>query len=434
MLILGLGTTILPVQAVNAAGEWHVDPEDSIQMAIEAADSAGGGTIHVADGIYYEQLTLKSNVLLVAENTGGAIVDAEGAGPAVIAINVDSSAEINGFVITGGSGTYQGIEPYYWYGGGMYNENSYLNIINCIFTGNSAHEGAGILNGNSSPTIDNCQFVNNTAAWYGGGIYNMNNSNPVITNCTFTGNRAANGGGINNEYSAPVISNCVFTENTATQHGGGAHNDIATPTYMDCSFIDNQARIGGGMHNIDSTPQISRCIFSGNSATLPGDYGGGGMFNNNSSPAVTDCEFTDNYACLFGGAINNYNYSSPVFTNCIFSDNLADSIGGAVFNFNDCSSVYIGCIFTNNVAFGGDTGGGVGGGMYITDNMVNDSEPVYISTAFSTVIRVPFTVAVFTWRAQAYNQQYNIRHFCRDPAAVFSLTGMKLDELNCYGQ
>ena len=62
--------------------------------------------------------------------------------------------------------------------------------MNCLFTNNTADEGAAIANmaDNCSPNIVNCTFSANDAGATGGIVRNFANSTPAYTNCIFWGN------------------------------------------------------------------------------------------------------------------------------------------------------------------------------------------------------------------------------------------------------
>jgi hypothetical protein len=107
----------------------------------------------------------------------------------------NSSAVLDGFVITAGHTSDGGGNFDDYYGGGMYNDNSSPTLTNVTFSGNYAYYGGGgMYNYNSSPTLTNVTFSGNYANYYGGGMYN-DNSSPTLTNVTFSGNSAYDGGG-----------------------------------------------------------------------------------------------------------------------------------------------------------------------------------------------------------------------------------------------
>ena len=200
--------------------------------------------------------------------------------------NLDSSAILDGFTITGGNAD----------GDDWAQQDA----------------GGGIYNYASSPALANVTFDGNSAS-AGGGMDNTGGSSPILTGCTFSRNTAGDeGGGMHNDGSSPILTGCTFTENTADA-GGGIYNGDSSPTLTSVTFAGNSANSGGGMHNDGSSPVLINCTFTGNSAVGHG----GGMRNKASSlPTLTNCTFYGNTATN-GGAIQNYQESPPTLTNCI---------------------------------------------------------------------------------------------------------------------
>jgi hypothetical protein len=319
----------------------------TIQDGIDAALS--GDTVQVAAGTYYENITMKSGVVIQGAGQGVSIIDGEASGSVVTATGVDSAAKLDGFTITNGNTTV---------GGGMYNENSSPTVTNCTFSANTATvNGGGMYNYNSSPTLSNCTFSGNSASFIGvsegGGMFNYNNSSPEVTNCNFTGNTSGyNGGGMSNVLSSPMVTNCNFTGNSANGLGGGMYNSSSSSTVINCTFSENttstSAGSGAGMSNANSSsPTVSKCSFFNNHS---GIFGGGMSNYSNSSPIVTSCIFSGNWAQDNGGGMYNEN-SSPTVTNCIFSRNSAPIWGGGMYNHNSSPTVS-NCTFSKNA--GGD--------------------------------------------------------------------------------
>ena len=169
--------------------------------------------------------------------------------------DLDTSAILDGFVVTGGNAN-EGDWPY--------------------------HAGGGMHNYSSAPALSNCTFEGNWA-YSGGGMYNENSS-PVLTNCTFSENYGL-GGGMHNYDSSPALANCTFSKNTGGS-GGMYNHTSSSPTLTNCTFEGNSGYGGGGISNFGSSPTLVNCTFSGNSA----DWAGGGIFNGyDSSPALTNC-------------------------------------------------------------------------------------------------------------------------------------------------
>jgi hypothetical protein len=212
--------------------------------------------------------------------------------------NLDATAVLDGFVITGGNA--DGYDSFDYTGGGMDNDNSSPTLLNCTFRGNSADAG--------------------------GGMSNTNTSNPSLTNCSFQTNSASTGGGMSNENSSPTLTNCTFQDNSASSYGGGINNTSSDPTLANCLFQNNSSSFyGGGMSNADSSPMLTNCSFQGNSG---GFIGGGGLHISNGAPMLTNCSFQGNTA-NDGGAI--YNQGNTTLTNCVlFGNGGANTISGSV--------------------------------------------------------------------------------------------------------
>ena len=127
----------------------------------------------------------------------------------------------------------------------------------------------------------------------GGGMYNNNNNSPTVINCTFTGNSAHYGSGMyNHTCNNTTVTGCILIDNMANSSGGGMYNRFSSPTVSGCAFIGNRAGYGGGggMFNRESSPTVTGCTFAGNTA----DYGGGIYNFDNSNPTVTGCTFIGN--------------------------------------------------------------------------------------------------------------------------------------------
>jgi parallel beta-helix repeat protein len=298
--------------------------------------------------------------------------------------DLDETAILDGFTITGGSASGPRQSPGI-YGGGMYNYESSPTIINCIFRGNLAREeGGGMYNYKSSnPIVTNCTFIDNWAA-FGGGMKNVDSS-PTVANCTFTGNstgshQRGSDGGMNNENSSPTVTGCTFSGNSGSgmynvldsspivmnstfsdnwaYQGGGMSNHNSSPTVTGCTFTGNSAALGGGLSNYYCNPTVTGCTFSGNSA---GDWGGG-MYNNDSSPAVTNCVFSSNSANYDGGGMCNFE-SSPTLANCAFSGNSANFDGGGIYNWHSIIYSLHSNLTVTDCTFAGNSAK-YGGGMY----------------------------------------------------------------------
>ncbi len=367
----------------NKGTSWD-DAYTDLQIAIDAANSGGGGEVWVAAGTYtptswpnggdhdqemhfslkigvavyggfvgtetlLEERNVEANKTILSGDIGREGDDYDNCNHVFYhsnGINLDDTAVLNGFTITGGNT--------YGSGGGMYNYSSSPTITNCKFSNNLAElDGGGVFNYKSSPTFTNCTFSNNTA-------------------CTSNQSNEGNeGGGMYNYSSFPTLNNCTFSGNYAYDDGGGIFNYSSSPTLTNCTFSDNSVHFnGGGVYNRLSSPTLTNCIFSGNSA----DYGGGGISNSSSSPTLSNCTFSGNNANYEGGGIFNKDSSSPVFTNCVLWGNTGN-LGKEVLNYDNESKATFS--FCNIQDCYDDTGQWVTNLGTDNDNNI-DSDPLFV--------------------------------------------------------
>jgi len=94
-----------------------------------------------------------------------------------------------------------------------------------ITRGSGGFQGGGMLNMGGSPTVSNCAFIANSVSefmCFGAGVYST--GSPIFTNCTFSGNSASGniskGGGICNEGGTLTLTNCTFNNNSAFEGAG----------------------------------------------------------------------------------------------------------------------------------------------------------------------------------------------------------------------
>jgi len=238
------------------------NPCATIRYAIEVAigSTTDPVAIHVAEGVYYESLTLDSHEYLYGGyesarwtrdiQSHATIIDgstARGGLPAYHVVVGADYAVIDGFTISGGSAD-----------------------------GSDADRcGAGMYNFASSPTVANCIFTGNSASAYGAGIYNDRGSAPTLINCVFSENAADYGGGVCDCSSSPVLINCTFANNSASREGGGIYNyDDSSPSVTNCIFWGNSD--SGGTNEaaqiltVSGTPEVSYSCIQGWTGTLGG--------------------------------------------------------------------------------------------------------------------------------------------------------------------
>jgi hypothetical protein len=329
----------------------------TIQACIDTA--ADGDECVVAPGTYNETINFLGKALRLRSSHGADVttIDATGIGGSVVTCASGEGPDtiLEGFTITGGTGTSDSSLSGLISGGGMFNYRSSPTVASCNFVANSATLGGGVYNNASSPMFAYIAFDRNSANT-GGGIYNWSSS-PSMVACRLSSNFANGGGaGMANFGGSATLTDCVFNANTTNGefgYGGGLYNNGGSATLENCGFAGNVANNGGGMFNEFSSPRVTKCRFHVNSAKS-----GGGMLNRYwSSPWLTNCSFSGNVASSgIGGGILDSSHSRPRVTSCTFIGNNARAGGGGVAIMSDSSSMLCNCTFMGNSA---TRGGGI---------------------------------------------------------------------------
>jgi hypothetical protein len=226
--------------------------QPTIQAGIDAA--VDGDTVLVAPGIFTENIRFKGKKIVVTSHYAATqdtsfvrstIID--GSNPAnpdtascVLFISgEDSTSVLQGFTLTGGTGTK-------WE-----DEHGGLTYV----------EGGGILVALCSPTIRNNIIVGNEAvrrptgvSSSGGGGIRCGDGSPIIVNNIITGNSGLYGGGIVMNFTSGTIKNNVITNNVAYKagvapsYGGGGIwvNGSGTTTVIENNTIAGNSAQGSG--------------------------------------------------------------------------------------------------------------------------------------------------------------------------------------------
>jgi len=140
-------------------------------------------------------------------------------------MNVSESANIRNLTIADGTTMVRG-----WSGGVLLTGGD-VNFEQVVFRNNQALEGGAIyFNSITAPhalrlNLINCLFFGNSAVENGGAICATETDGEVrALNCTFAGNSAQSGGAINNVAVGidaglhETFANCIFSDNTASQY------------------------------------------------------------------------------------------------------------------------------------------------------------------------------------------------------------------------
>jgi len=236
---------------------------ETIQEAINASED--GDTVFVHRGEYEENIDFEGkNILVIGnpEDPTEVIINGNGNGTTVtISNNEQDESVLEGFTITGGSGT------------------------RLELNGNRP-SGGGILIIDASPVISNCIIEGNELAEAdsrrGGGIAIWRNSEPVIRDCIIRDNEAGDGGGISVSFgclvtldNVEIINNSAFDGDDSDGagiyvRGTGNENDPHI-NMTDCRISGNDGVFGSGLFLFRCSARLDGCEISGNN----GFYGAG---------------------------------------------------------------------------------------------------------------------------------------------------------------
>lgn len=221
------------------------DEYGTIQAAINA--SLNGDTVLAAEGTYLENINFLGKNIVVASryiiddnpmhilNTvidGSSPIQPDSASCVRIVSGEDSTAELAGFTLTGGTGTKWVDE----HGAGIY------------------REGGGIFITLSSPVIKNNLIINNEAVdrtgvtSAGGGGIRAGDSNACIYNNIIAGNKGHYGAGIVWNYAEGEMKNNIIINNSGGEDfgGGGVWTLAMGTTLIENNVIAYNSVTGSG--------------------------------------------------------------------------------------------------------------------------------------------------------------------------------------------
>jgi len=257
-LLLSGATIYVDDDFTPATEGWAVDHFDRIQDGINAAGA--GDTVMVAEGTYYENITLDSGhngLTLQGAGADVTIIDGGGSG-SVIDLNDFDGGTINGFTIRNGSASE---------GGGINCDSSDSIITSCVITGNVADlNGGGVYVAGGSPTILNNVLTDNTALF--GAAFYMNGTSPTFANNTIWGNTAGScGGALYGTESAFTMFNCILWNNESSPLFPNDEIMLRSDAYLTIRYsiiMDGDDEIYawmGGDYSYDSTNSESNPRF-----------------------------------------------------------------------------------------------------------------------------------------------------------------------------
>ncbi len=348
--------------------------------------SANGDTVLVTNGHYYLKAALIINKNIVLQSVKGpeeTFIDGSNAVQCVYFQNQTAGASTNamldGFTVIGGNAAN---------GSAIRVEREGAWIKNCIVTSNNVDPAVRIgasfaFNGEDlSVFIENTGIINNPV----GGMI-VARSNVTIRSCVISGNNgkglyiasalpnrlvndcrilcntnASYAGGVQHSGTA-VFTNCLIAGNRSSGRGSGIY--LASPgEYWNCDIVSNacSADTGGGVY-IAADALFVNCRIDGNTAV-----GGGGLDVQSGSGGVcfSNCQVANNISSSHAGGIQLD--ANAVLYNCLIAGNQAansvDRRGGGL---HVGASVLAQCWNTTIAGNSAPDGGGVGGGVWISD-------------------------------------------------------------------
>jgi hypothetical protein len=288
-------------QCKGVANEWDCDDNDPGEpMVVDATATSGGedgsrfnpwtsiqdgidgasSCVVVYPGHYIEHVDfLGKNVSVFS--TGGSvdtIIDGSGEdGPTVTFANGESSsASLQGFTLTGGSGFEESyswpvdcddgitctVHYTAWCGGGLYVDGatpslSNLRLVDNVvtapsnyFDGDDIYQffayGGGAFFRDTTISLSDVHAYGNVAG-DGGGAYVEQWAEVHWEHSYFVGNTASYGGGVENDAGRFEATNVVFARNFATEHGGGVQSMAGTTILTNVLSVLNDSPLSGGL-------------------------------------------------------------------------------------------------------------------------------------------------------------------------------------------
>lgn len=258
----------------------------------------------------------------------------------ITARDTDSSAVMDGFVISGGNSTRAEQDDQ---GSGIYVLSASPVIRNCRIAGQFSFWGGGAYVDGGSPRFEASRFELNFALAGGGGMY-VAQGDPTLLDVAFVENSSGGfGGGLYvTGGSAPVMRDCSVTRNNTNARGGGIYNASTSAWNIEhTTFDSNLADSGGAVYSATGTVSFISSIFRDNYAS----WSGGALITIDGSSTIKSSEFIGNRA-VEGAAVRHLAGALTV-SNSTFDGNIASAAGGAL-NFTEAEVLVQRCVFVAN--------------------------------------------------------------------------------------
>lgn len=382
-------------------------------LTIEDNKGTQGGGVHIenSQNVTIDHCTIQNNKTTEVSPNTNASVDI-GAGGGVFVSDKSHVTIQNGSTIQGNTGTR---------GGGIYVENSTVEVKNSMIDGNTADDvpkkapnsnkglGGGIYSYESTLTVTDGTISGNEAKgstsliWYnskdeissealgngGGGICAVGKKSDVtLDGVTVTGNKATyskkgTGAGIEAQGGSLTVKDSTISNNEAQGNGGGIFSAEGNVLDVSGSTIQgNKADNGGGIHtgearDVSKTPSkatITDTKILENEAIGSGE-GGGVHVGTRADATLKGCTVANNKSVSTGGGIAA-KLSTVTLDDTTVENNQAVN-GGGLFHLGiavpGSLTLQNGSIIRNNTA------SSMGGGLFLWGNVGLKSDNSEIS-------------------------------------------------------
>lgn len=406
------------ITGATESGVTIKDAEDTNvllkDLTIEENQGTQGGGVHIenSQNVTIDHCTIQNNKTTEVSPNTNASVDI-GAGGGVFVSDKSHVTIQNGSTIQGNTGTR---------GGGIYVENSTVEVKNSTIDGNTADDapekapnsnkglGGGIYSYESTLTVTDSTISGNEAKgstsliWYnskdeisseslgngGGGICAVGKKSDVtLDKVTVTGNKATyskkgTGAGIEAQGGTLTVTECTITNNEAQGNGGGIFSAEGNELNISGSTIQgNKADNGGGIHmgearDTSKTPSkatITDTKILDNEAIGSGEGGGVYVGGPRADATLKSCTVANNKSVSTGGGIAA-KLSTVTLDHTTVENNKAVN-GGGLFHLGiavpGSLTLQNGSVIRNNTA------SSMGGGLFLWGNVGLKSENSEIS-------------------------------------------------------
>ena len=396
---------------IKDAGDTNVLLKD---LTIEKNEGKQGGGVHIENSrnVTIDHCIIQNNKTTEVSPNTNASVDI-GAGGGVFVSDKSHVTIQNGSTIQGNTGTR---------GGGIYVENSTVEVKNSMIDGNTADDvpkkapnsnkglGGGIYSYESTLTVTDSTISGNEAKgstsliWYnskdeissealgngGGGICAVGKKSDVtLDGVTVTGNKATyskkgTGAGIEAQGGSLTVKDSTISNNEAQGNGGGIFSAEGNVLDVSGSTIQgNKADNGGGIHmgearDTSKTPSkatITDTKILENEAIGSGEGGGVYVGSPRADATLKGCTVANNKSVSTGGGIAA-KLSTVTLDDTTVENNQAVN-GGGLFHLGiavpGSLTLQNGSIIRNNTA------SSMGGGLFLWGNVGLKSDNSEIS-------------------------------------------------------